>query len=144
VNALRVSLACQTCARCCSVSLCVSERVSVATFYIKRVPAVVLCLCVCLSVLVWPPFIEKASVKANACCDVSSKVVDFTLAFKSLQFSSNPLSALLAGIFPYPTVRPRRTVIYPAPGRVPSFTPRRGWGSPCCTAHDEGTLQQAP
>jgi hypothetical protein len=35
VNELRVSLVCQTCARCCSVSLCV-----------------------CLSVLVWPPFIH--------------------------------------------------------------------------------------
>jgi hypothetical protein len=33
VNELRVSLVCQTCARCCSVSLCVSERVSAAIFY---------------------------------------------------------------------------------------------------------------
>jgi hypothetical protein len=33
VNELRVSLVCQTCVRCCSVSLCVSVRVSVANFY---------------------------------------------------------------------------------------------------------------
>jgi hypothetical protein len=33
VNELRVSLVCQTCVRCRSVSLCVPVRVSVATFY---------------------------------------------------------------------------------------------------------------
>jgi hypothetical protein len=50
VNELRVSLVCQTYARRCSVSLCV-----------------------CLSVLVWPPFIPVASIRGVRNAVASSK-----------------------------------------------------------------------